>query len=687
MQSKIKNEHLSRKAYIYIRQSTMDQVYNNIESQRLQYKLVDRAQELGWLSPVIVDDDLGRSASGTIYRPGFQRLLSAIEAQNVGAIFCIEASRLARNNREWYQLIDHCAIVNALLIDLDGIYNPCNVSDRVFLGMKGTMSEYELGIFHQRAQTAILAKAQRGEYFNNLPAGYIKVAKNRYDIDPNQRVQEALKLVFQKFKELGSATQLVRYFHSEKLEIPCSINNRIIWKLPTISTISKILKNPIYAGAYVYGKSRKQTDFTDGHPHKTTAKYIAIEDWKVLIKHHHQAYISWNEYQANRTQLEQNTSKRGHLMKGAVKKGQALLTSLLRCAKCSQKLYTRYSAPKSSAPRYLCRGQASTGEVENCLSFHGAQLEKLVSTEILRVVEPASIGAAEQAEKLSSKQYHDKKQSIINALKQAEYEANRCFEQFNSVDPKNRLVAQNLENNWNVSLAKVEKLSTQLEEINRENQPLSEQQRKKLSQLASDLPKIWNHPKADAKLKKRIVQTLIHEIIVDVDEDNVLKVVIHWIGGKHTEYLLKRRKIGHRESKLYHDTEKIIRELAEIVTDQQIARILNLLKYTTASGKTWTANRVKTFRNRHHIASFKEAEFHKKGVVNLQQAAQMLKTHPETISRLIKSNIIKARQIVKYSPWIIDKEQLKDLIVLNAVSALEKGEKIMSTKDQIRLEL
>lgn len=688
MQSKITINHLALSAYIYIRQSSMNQVIKHQESQRLQYQLVERAKELGWPEPVIIDDDLGKSASGTSDRYGFQQLLTAVIQKKSGAIFCYDASRLARNNREWSKLIDYCAQVKTLIIDIDGVYNPTNVTDRVLLGMKGTMSEYELGIFRQRAQAAILEKAKRGEYFTHLPAGYKKTAKNRYDMDPDKRIQDALIMVFKKFRELGSASQLVSFFRTEKIEIPCrSGNKKIVWKLPTSSTILKILKNPIYTGAYVHGKSQTETHFIDGQPRKVISKNVPLEKWKILIKDHHKSYIKWEEFIFNQKQLEQNINKRGVIMKAAPKGGSALLVGLLRCKRCSQKFRVRYSSSHFGIPRYVCRGQEAAGKTENCISFSGRNLEQLISSEILHVVHPAAILSAEKAEQLQKQQKCEKEQHIINALKQAEYEANRCFEQYNLVDPKNRLVAQNLENDWNHSLSKVQQLKKQLEETRSQYQPLSEKQRKLIYQLAEDLPNTWNHPQADVKLKKRIVQTLIHEIVLDINENNHLQVAIHWQGGKHTQYQIKRRKKGHRENYLHPDSEQIIKQLAEITDDSKIARTLNLLRITTASNLTWSANRVKDFRNRHHILAFNKIEYDEKGLVNLQQAAEILQIFPETVRRLIKANIIKARQIVKHSPWIIDKEQLKDSVVINAVSALKNGDKSVSTKNQCKLDL
>lgn len=689
MQSKITNEHLSRRAYIYIRQSSFEQVKTHLESQKLQYKLVDRANELGWPAPVIIDEDLGRSGSGSTVRAGFLRLLTAVRAKSAGAVFCFEASRLARNNREWYQLIDYCAVVNTLLIDLDGIFDPNNVSDRVFLGMKGTMSEYELGIFRQRAQAAIEQKAKRGELYRRMPVGYVRTEDNRCEMEPDKRVQDAIDLVFKKFKELGSINQVVLWFQKEKLEIPARSHrgstDNTTWKVPTTSSMTGILKNPIYAGAYAYGRTQTQIHFVDGNPVKSRSKKLPIETWKSLILDHHKCYISWDEYLANQNRLQQNTHKRGAAVKGAPKRGPALLVGLLRCQRCSRKLQVRYSGSNSYKARYVCPGQRSLGLTENCIGFYATRLEEIVAEEVLRVVEPQAISAAQQAERLHQQKQREKEQHIINGLTQAEYEANRAFEQYTLVDPKNRLVAANLESRWNEALEKVELMKHQLSKFRTEFQPLSENEKKAIYQLAEDLPRTWHHPNADVRIKKRILKTLIEEIVVDIDEqNNRLVATLHWAGGKHTQYHIRRRKKGERQNHLHPDTEQTVRELAEVASDQDIARIFNRLKIKTASGKSWTAVRVQSLRYKHGIPAFNAVEHKKKGLVNLQQAAKILDVHPMTVSRLIKANILEARQVIKYSPWLIDKEQLDKPKIQQAI---KKGFKIPFTNNPNQLSI
>ncbi|UCE05193.1 MAG: recombinase family protein, partial [bacterium] len=641
MLEKITNEHLIRIAIIYIRQSHPEQVKKHKESQRLQYQLVELAKELGWAEVIIIDDDLGHSASGTVDRSGFEQLIIKVITKNVGAIFCIDASRLARNNREWYMLLDYCRYTNTLIIDPDGIYDPNNTSDRACLGMKGTMSEYELNIFRQRAQSAIRAKAERGEFYTNVPAAYIITDDNKCELNPDQRIQDVVHLIFQKFRDLGSANQLVLWFHKEKIEIPIRPRKgEIIWKLPTVSLIRDFLNNPIFAGAYVYGRTETYIRFENSQPRKYRRE-VSVEQWKVLKENHHPAYISWDEFIVNRKRLSQNSSKRDHHKKGgAAKNGPGLLVGLLRCRRCSQKFSVRYSSSNPGVACYSCRGQKNIGKSGNCISFYGTLLERLVEQELLRVVQPTAIEAAEKAEQLFVQQQQQKQQTVVNSLKQAQYEADRRFEQYNSVDPQNRLVALNLETQWNQALKKVATIKQQLNIINQQYQVLTEQERKRFRKLATDLPVLWSHPDTDIRIKKRILQTLIKEIVVDINDDNSINAVIHWMGGVHTQYQIKRRrKTSRPKNDPFPNIKKVITDLAQIVADQDIARILNLLKIKTTSKQSWNSVCVFEFRQQYQIPAFDPQQYEKKGWVNLKQAAELLGTFPETILRLIKANL------------------------------------------------
>jgi hypothetical protein len=555
----------------------------------------------------------------------------------------------------------------------------------MLLGLKGTMSEYEVGIFRQRAQSAILAKANRGEMYRQLPAGYELTADKKCTITPDQRVQDAIGLLFIKFQELGSANQVVSWYRTEDVAFPIKTRQgKLAWRMPTIAIIEKVLHNPIYAGVYSYGRTTTEVCMVNGLPRKRK-KRVPMNEWPVLIKDHHPAYISWDEFELNQHRLSANLTKYRMNTKGAVKNGSALLTGLLRCKRCGQILKVSYHSQKVGDARYRCKTLLDVEKNRTCISFWGKALEERTVEEVLQIVQPAAIKAAQQAEALLVKDFQQKQQNYLNALKQAEYEANRCFEQYNLVDPKNRLVASNLEKKWNAALLEVKALEQKIREIDHAYHPLTEPDKKQLYALAEDLTKLWEHPKADHKIKKRIIPTLIKEIVVDITEDNHISAYVHWQGGVHTHYQIKRRKKA-RIKRLDPNIVALVKQLAPIIPDNMIARTFNLLKLQTASGKNWNTIRVSKFRCQHHIPVFNKARYEKNGWVNLTAAAEILQTYPMTVRRLIKANIIKARQIVQYSPWIIEKEQLESPLVLQAIEKLKNGAKNVLSKKQTELD-
>jgi DNA invertase Pin-like site-specific DNA recombinase len=358
--SKITADHLRRAAYVYVRQSTLDQVQHNHESRRRQYALAGRARQLGWQEVVVLDEDLVRSGSG-ISRPGFERLIAAVGQGRVGAVVSIEASRLARNGRDWHTLLEFCGLVGSLIIDEDGIYDPRLPNDRLLLGMKGTLSEMELSTFRQRSQEALRQKAARGELLTTVAIGYLRTADDRVEIDPDKRVREAISLVFVKFRELGSMRQVLLWLRQESIELPSvtygAEGRAVVWKLPVYATILKFLTNPIYGGAYAHGRTRTQTRLQDGRRRIQRGLRRSPEDWEVLIIDHHQGYIAWDEYQQNQRLIAENTNMRGQMARGAVRPGPALLAGMLRCGHCGRKLHVAYSGvPPGKVARYHCRG-------------------------------------------------------------------------------------------------------------------------------------------------------------------------------------------------------------------------------------------------------------------------------------------------------------------------------------------
>jgi DNA invertase Pin-like site-specific DNA recombinase len=349
MNPKLTSERLTRRAVVYVRQSSPGQVLHHLESQRRQYELADRARELGFKNVVVIDEDLGRSGSGLVERPGFQRLVGAVCSGEVGAIFCIEASRLARNGRDWHHLIELCGMTGAVVIDPDGVYDPAIVNDRLLLGLKGTMSEFELNLLRQRSFEAIRQKAGRGELRFCLPVGYLWTAHGKVEMDPDQRTQQALRLVFSKMTELGSMRQVLLWFRRERVPLPMrSIDpsgEQTVWNLPVYNSVLKLLTNPMYAGAYAFGKTQARTTVIEGRARKTFGHKKPQADWTVLLRDHHPGYISWEQYESNQAMIAANAHMKSRMQPKAGRGGRALLSGLLRCRRCGRMLGSPTVAP------------------------------------------------------------------------------------------------------------------------------------------------------------------------------------------------------------------------------------------------------------------------------------------------------------------------------------------------------
>ena len=357
--SRIEADHRAREAIVYVRQSTVDQVNNNVESRRRQYGLVERARQLGWGDVSVIDDDLGRSGSG-VRRPGFEKLLAAICEGRVGAVVSIEASRLARNGRDWHTLLEFCGLVGTLIADEDGVYDPRLPNDRLLLGMKGTMSEMELTILRQRAHEALKQKARRGELFTSVAIGYVRSGHDRIETDPDLRVREALALVFRKFDELQSVRQVHLWFRQERIALPAVDHGpegrRLRWKAPVYNTIHHILRNPIYAGAYAYGRSTSKTRIENGRKRVMRGLRVEQSEWNVLIRDHHEGYIGWDAFERNQRLIKDNANGKSWASRGAVRRGEALLAGLFRCGHCGRKLHVAYGGTKGDVARYHCQG-------------------------------------------------------------------------------------------------------------------------------------------------------------------------------------------------------------------------------------------------------------------------------------------------------------------------------------------
>ena len=417
--SKITPEHLTRQAIVYIRQSTSDQVAHNLESQRRQYGLTDRARQIGWSDVVVIDDDLGRSGGG-VARPGFEKLLAAICEGRVGAVVSIEASRLARNGRDWHTLLEFCGLVGTLIVDEDGVYDPRHPNDRLLLGMKGTMSEMELSVLRQRSLEALKQKARRGELFMTVAIGYVRIGNNRIEKAPDRRIVEALDLVFAKFAEMQSVRQVHLWLRQERIPLPAvtygTEGRRIEWKLPVYNTILHILTNPIYAGAYAFGRTGSRVSIEAGRKKVVRGFKKERKDWEVLIPNHHKGYLSWADYERNLRLIAGNANGKNPMSRGALRRGEALLAGLLRCGHCGRKLHVAYSGTDGNTGRYHCQGGFINHGGDRCISFGGMRIDRDVGAEVIERLQPLGIEAALAAQAAHSRASEDKRrQSRVGA--------------------------------------------------------------------------------------------------------------------------------------------------------------------------------------------------------------------------------------------------------------------------------
>jgi DNA invertase Pin-like site-specific DNA recombinase len=674
MSEKIKQQHLEREAYVYVRQSTAYQVRNNLESKERQYALQGRAQQLGFSKVVVIDEDLGRSGSGIQERPGFGRLLASVCQGLAGAVFALEASRLARNNRDWHHLVDLCALTETLLIDCDGIYDPRQLNDRLVLGLKGTMSEFELGLLRQRAREAFEQKVRRGFALWEVPVGFIRTEEGQIEKTPDRQVQQAVVSVFRKFQQLGSARQATIWFREEQILVPKTkpgtAGKEVIWGVPSSGRIRQMLKNPCYAGTFAYGKTAARTRIEEGRARQGSRYRKPQNEWKVLLLGHHPGYISWEEYLENQQRLEANVALYEGEGSGAAKSGAALLSGLLRCGQCGRKLQVVYSGTSGRVPRYVCRGDRGDRGSSRCLTVGSLRLDRAVAQSVLAAIQPAGIEAAVKLTECAQLEDDEKRKALELTLERARYQEKRARRQFDAVDPENRLVASELEARWNSALAQVAEAEARLVAAGKAAESLGEQQKKDLAALSEDLTGLWNHPDAPIQLKKRILRTVLTEIIIDNDADSAThRLRLHWAGGVHTELRVERNKPGQHRHSADRSVIELVSELAKICQDKTIAAILNRLGYKTGQEKTWNASRVAGLRGYHKIAPFQKQD----DWVTQEEAARELQVSDTVVKRLIRERVLPAKQVVKFAPWIIDKKNLSLPAVQQQVKAARRG--------------
>jgi DNA invertase Pin-like site-specific DNA recombinase len=680
MSDKLQAEHLQRAAYVYVRQSTPQQVRTHRESQQRQYALADRARQLGFARVMVIDEDLGKSGSGLVDRPGFGQLLAAICAGEAGAVLALEASRLARNNRDWHHLLDLCAMTNTVIIDDHGVYDPKQINDRLLLGLQGTMSEFELSLFRQRARQAFDQKVQRGHAMWEVPVGFVRTDDDRCEQIPDRQVQQAVAGVFRKFHELASARQTTLWYRDQNILLPHvqpgTSGREITWAAATLSRVRQMLKNPCYAGALVYGRTTAKTAIVEGRAHHTGRIRKPQEKWRVLQLDNHVGYISWDEYQRIQQVLEANGAMREGEAGGAAKGGGALLSGLLRCGRCGRQMFVQYSGTSGRVPRYCCHGGREDRGSASCLSLGALRVDQAVAEEVLAAIQPAGAQASLLALQQLTDGRHEKRDALTLSLERARYEASRAQRQYEAVDPENRLVAGELEKRWNTALLRVTELEQQLQAVCKEEIAVTAEQKESLLRLGQHLEEAWNHPAASPELKKRILRTVLHEIVINNTEDGRAHVlVLHWQGGVHTELRVQRNQSGHHRRVTDVNVIELIRELSKVCADQTIAATLNRLGYRTGTGKTWRAHSVANLRYTHRLPNYLKG----KDWLTVEQTAAALEVSETVIRRLIKQRILPARQVVELAPWIIARQDLALPRVQAEIKAVRHGRQLPKT--------
>jgi DNA invertase Pin-like site-specific DNA recombinase len=658
--TKLQPTHLQRTAIVYVRQSSPAQVEHNRESTLRQYALVERAATLGWQRDQIsvIDEDLGMSGASSAQRLGFARLTTEVALKRVGIVLGLEVSRLARNNADWYRLLDLCGMTDTLIGDADGIYHPALFNDRLVLGLKGTMSEAELHILRARLEGGIRNKAARGELRRGLPVGFVYGEQDgEVRLHPDASVVGAIRTVFERFVELGSARQVWLWFRTQGLSFPLQCNglSEIRWVAPTYTAIHKVLRHPVYAGAYVYGRSRVERFVNDHGGIGKRLRRVPRAQWSVLIHDHHEGYIDWATYEANQQRLGNNIRPQPHHAGGAVREGNALLQGLAVCGHCGRRLHTHYRG-NFSAPGYHCPGKALVeGRGQYCLNIGGVQIDQAVARVVLEALTPAALQASLKAVQQLAADCDSALSQWRLAVERARYEAERAERRYRIVEPENRLVARGLEAEWEKRLRELQQAQSELA-IREQQRPraLDAAQFERIRALGVDLKRVWSAPATEDRDRKELLRTLLEEVIIAVKrEEQCAHLTLRWRSGALTELELElpRRQAAVRTDE---DTIELIRRLAAHYPDTTIAGILNQQGRKSAYGERFTAVIVSSLRYTRAIPRYQPPTEPPKGeLLSVKQTAQRLNLAASTVHRWLAEGFIAGEQLTPGAPWMI----------------------------------
>jgi DNA invertase Pin-like site-specific DNA recombinase len=663
--SKVGPSHLERDAYVYVRQSTLAQVHDNTESLERQYELATKAQALGWAPQqvVIVDDDLGRSGADSTARAGFKGLVADVGLGKVGAVLGIEVSRLARNNTDWYQLLDLCALTDTLIVDGDGIYHPGHYNDRLLLGLKGTMSEAELHLIRGRLTAGLKHKAAKGELRQGLPVGLVYNDDDQVELDPDEAVREAIATVFRRFDEMGSARQVLLSLLEDNVALPRrpSGSRRVTWAPASYPAVHHILTNPAYAGAFVFGRCRSEKRLDEKGQLVVRSKKVPRGDWEVLVVGHHQGYISWERYERLQDQLRANWRPRRGESGGAVREGTALLQGRIRCGRCGRPMQTGYSGANGDCPRYTCsRAKAMYGAERTCQSLGGKKLEARVMEEVFAVLEPAAIAATVKALAEVEANYQSRIGVFQLSAERARYEADRARRQFDAVEPENRLVARTLEAAWEEALKKARQCEAELAaQKARRPARLDEEEVSWLQRAGADLRAVFYAPSTTWRQRKQLLRALVAEVVVTVRAaEREADVTLTWEGGARTSFVLPMNKPGLHSRVTDEATVDLVRRLAARYDDKTVAQVLSRQGRRTATGLSFSQRRVQHLRVANgipaHTPPLTVTPDEENGeVLSITAAEKKLGVSRATLYRWVADGFITGEQLTPEGPWHI----------------------------------
>lgn len=665
MDERIKTGHLDRSAIVYVRQSSPDQVRNNLESQRLQYAMKNRIAELGWNADVIqvIDGDLGITANGEAKRDGFEQMIGRVARGHVGLVAAREVSRLARNDGDWQRLVEICRQTDTLMMDHETLYDVRRPNDRLLLGIKGNISSYELDIIRARAHDAMREKARRGELVIGVPVGYIKTPDMRIEMTPDLQVREAVARVFAKFLELGTAWQVVHWHRQAGLPLPATPygrdGRRVEWKPAALGRVLKFLSNPVYAGVYVFGRHGKGKQRRANMVRPAQFTRHDPKDWPVVIHGHHEGYVDRGTFERIHAMLDNNTQKfagqRG--AGGAARNGLGLLSGLLRCARCGRLLQVLYQSRRNE-PKYVC--YAGCGDFARCrFYFAGRAPDEIITQAVLQVLTPLTVDAAEQAFHEHDAAVDEREKAAARECERTRYEADRAFRQYDAVEPENRLIASTLEKRWNGALERQREAEDRLAEI-RAGVKQKKRSHDDFLAMAAAFPDVWNDPATDISLKKRIVRALIEEVSTEEISPTEVLLRVHWRGGNHTEHRFRRRKVGENGSQHCPEAVDAIKRLHALCGDGLIAKYLSQNRIPRARGGTdWTSSHVNHARKKRGIPGYDKDERRRQGFMTLREAASYLKISPDGLQALAERGEVPHDHPLPIGPYIFRRADLE----------------------------